>query len=279
MPAPFGADESKAVAAHHAQVEITHHGATVECLGHVAQFRHQLARALAGIDVELDVAQPLAPRVAVASQLLQPFHAAFVARASRLDALADPDLFLRPELVELAVEHGFLGQLLRLASLVRRVVAGVRTQHAAIEFDDARGDPVEERAVVRDDDGGRAARDEQVLEPFDAVDVEVVRGFVEQHHVGLERERARQRGTFAFAAGEARGGRRAFQPEAMQVLDDARVHPPAHAIVVDRVEFGPEREGLPQGGRGRQFRLLADRYHAQAAGFLQFRRRRAQSGR
>ena len=45
----------------------------------------------------------LAPRGAFFAQVLQALDAAFVARAARLDALADPHFLLRPEAVELAV--------------------------------------------------------------------------------------------------------------------------------------------------------------------------------
>ena len=66
------------------------------------QLRDEPARSLAGIERELDVAEPRAPLGALAAQRLEPSHPAFVARAPRLDALADPGFFLRPELVELA---------------------------------------------------------------------------------------------------------------------------------------------------------------------------------
>ena len=39
----------------------------------------------------------------ISTQLFEPAHPAFVARASCLDAFADPDLFLSQELVEAGV--------------------------------------------------------------------------------------------------------------------------------------------------------------------------------
>ena len=101
-------------------------------------------------------AEPLAPRGALDAQRFEPTHAAFVARAARFDAPADPDFFLRPELVELAIRDLLGRELLALARFVGGEVAGIRAQQAAIELDDARDDAIEERAVVRDDDGRRA---------------------------------------------------------------------------------------------------------------------------
>ena len=84
-------------------------------------------------------------------------------------------------------------ELARLARLVRGEVAGIRAQQAAVELDDARGHAVEERAVVRDHDRRPASSRDEVLDPRDAVDVEVIGRLVQQQQVGLERERQRQR--------------------------------------------------------------------------------------
>ena len=187
LPAPFGpispTRSPRMMRAEH-RVE---NGAVAEALGHVLELGDELARALAGIEAELDVAEALAPRGALLAQVLEPLHAAFVARAARLDALADPHFFLRPELVEAAVRDFFGGELVALARFVGGEVAGIGAQHAAIELDDARGHAVEERAVVRDDDARRHFQ-QQLFEPLDAVDVEMVGRLVEQQQLGLERE-------------------------------------------------------------------------------------------
>jgi hypothetical protein len=57
----------------------------------------------------------LAARGALAAQALQPLDPAFVARAARLDAAADPRFLLGPELVELAVGGLLDGELVALA--------------------------------------------------------------------------------------------------------------------------------------------------------------------
>ncbi len=118
------------------------------------------------------------------AQRFESAHATFIASAARFDAFANPDFFLRPEFVELAVHHFFGGELLALARLVRREVAGVGTKQAAIELDDARRDAIQKRAVVGDDDGRRSL-DQEFFQRRDAVDVQMVGGLVEQQQVGF----------------------------------------------------------------------------------------------
>src|SRR6202030_3007689 len=100
------------------------------------------------VDGQLDVADALAPLGALVAQSLQAPHAPLVARPPGFDALADPNFFLGPELIELAPRHGLGGKLVRLARFVRGEVAGIRSQQAAIELDDAGRDAIEKGAIV-----------------------------------------------------------------------------------------------------------------------------------
>src|SRR5206468_13130744 len=109
-------------------------------------------------DRELHVARALAARGARLAQALEAPHAPFVAGAARLDAFPDPGFLLRPELVELGVHHRFDGELRALARLVRGEVAGEGEQAPAVELEDARGDAVEEGAVVGDVNAGGVGR-------------------------------------------------------------------------------------------------------------------------
>ena len=112
------ADQAETVAAHDPERQARDDGAPAVALGDVLQLRDELAGAFARVEAQLDVAQALAPRGALLAQLLQPLHAPFVAGAAGLDALADPDLLLRPELVEAAVGDCLGRELLVLAPLV-----------------------------------------------------------------------------------------------------------------------------------------------------------------
>ena len=68
-----------------------------------------------------------------------------------------------------------------------------------------------------DDDGRDAAREDEVLEPVHRRDIEVVRGLVEEHEVGLLQEQFRQADLGLLAAGEAPDRKALFlvrEPEA-----------------------------------------------------------------
>src|SRR5439155_1067832 len=63
-------------------------------------------------------------------------------------------------------------------------------------------DRLEEPAVVRDDHDPSVQRLELAREPLEALDVEVVRGLVEQEQIGIAAERPRERRARQRAAGE-----------------------------------------------------------------------------
>ena len=261
----IGADETEAVAAHDAQIELVDYGVVAEFLCDVFKFRHQLAGALTGIQRQLHLAQALAARGAFIAQRFQPPHAAFVAGAAGLNTFADPHFFLRPEFVELAVHHFFGGKLIGFARFVRGEVAGVGAQQAAIQFDNTRGHAIQKRAIVGDDDGRLdRARNQQVFEQRNAGNVEMVGRLVEQQQVRLACHGQRQHRTFALAA--RGGGRRAvfIQTEAMQKLSQTRFASPALTVVVQGIEIRREREAFAQGGRLRWRGFLFDRGKVQA---------------
>ena len=73
---------------------------------------------------------------------------------------------------------------------------------AAIEFENPAGDVVEEVAVVRDGDDRALVPLEVLLEPADALGVEVVRRLVEDQDVRLLQQQPAQRDAAFLAAGE-----------------------------------------------------------------------------
>jgi hypothetical protein len=104
--------------------------------------------------------------------------------------------------------------------------ARVARQLAAVELDDAGGDVVEEHAVVGDDHDRAAEVADQLLQPQDAVEVEVVGGLVEQQQVGLGDQRARQRHALDATARQAGNLRRRVESETLDHLLDALVQAP-----------------------------------------------------
>ena len=114
-----------------------------------------------------------------------------------------------------------------------------------------------------DDDARRQAA-HLLLQVGDGGDVEVVRRFVEQQQVGLQREGERQRRALALAARARRRWRRVVEAEAVQVLDQPGLDAPALALVGDAREVAALREALAQRGRLGQQGLLLDVHDARA---------------
>ena len=88
--------------------------------------------------------------------------------------------------IGLPFEH--LGPL--LAELpVLRVIAGIGGDRPFVQLPDFRDDLVQEIAIVADDDHPHRLPGEVILQPFGGLDVEVIRGLVQEHQIGaLEEE-------------------------------------------------------------------------------------------
>ena len=175
-----GTDEPDAIAAHDAGGEVADDAAAAEGLRHRIGLEHHLAAGLGRLDLQPHGADLRAAGGALGAHRHQRAHAALVAGAPGLDALPQPHLFLGQLLVELLVGDRLVGQPLFLLAQERRVVARPRREAAAIELDDPRGQPLEERAVVGDEEHRAGVVGQERLEPVDGVDVEVVGRLVEQ---------------------------------------------------------------------------------------------------
>ena len=185
-------DQAEAIAAHHARGEVADDEMIRVVKAHVFRFEHHLAGGFALLDLQAHVPGARAPLGALRAHGHQRLDASFVTRAARLHAAAQPHFLARHLLVELRVGQLLVGEPLLFLALERRVVAGPRRQAAAIELDDPRRQPLEERAVVRDEDDGAAVVGEEGLEPGDGFDIEVIGRLVQQQQIRLADERARQ---------------------------------------------------------------------------------------
>src|SRR6266540_2865262 len=99
--------------------------------------------------------------------------------------------------------RALLAQAAALVRLVLLVIAGEEgPARVALAGEDVCRDPVEEPAVVRDDEDAPGVLEERVLERAEGLDVEVVRGLVEEQEVPAGHERLREVEPPALAAGE-----------------------------------------------------------------------------
>ena len=134
-------------------------------------------------------------------QLLDPALHLRGMRGARLEALDEADLLGQHRL--LALELGLLLLLGdRALLLVEFVVAGIGGQRAAIDLDDLVDDAVHELAVVRGHQQRAVKALQEVLQPDQAFEVEMVARLVEQHGVGPHQQDAGQRHAHLPAAGE-----------------------------------------------------------------------------
>ena len=108
----------------------------------MGQLGHQFAAGGAARHVHVDAAQGFAPRFAAGAQPIQAGDAALGAGASGLYPFADPNLFLRQQLVGAGVDHRLLRQLLFFLRQVGRKITGVREQPPTVQLHNARRHPV-----------------------------------------------------------------------------------------------------------------------------------------
>src|SRR5690348_6629508 len=120
-------------------------------------------------------------------------------RSPRLEALDELDLLGEHRLLALELRLLLLlGE--RALALVELVVARIAGERAAVDLDDLVDDAVHEGAVVRGHQQRAVVALEEAFEPDQAFEVEVVRGLVEQHGVGLHQQNARERDAHLPAA-------------------------------------------------------------------------------
>ena len=130
-----------------------------------------------------------------------------------------------------------VGEALGLGLEVIFVAAVVGVERALVELERARDHVVEQRAVVGDEqEGAGVVFGEVALEPLDRLDVEVVRGLVEDGQRGARDEDAGQRRPAALAAGEGADG--LVGAEDADVAEDG----------LDLVHHVPAAEPLDVGG-------------------------------
>ena len=183
---------------------------------------------------------------------MQACHAALAARAACFHALADPDFFLRQQLVGARIDDGLLRQLLFLEDLVLREVARVTGQVTAVQLDDAGADGIQKGAVVADGDHAATEVLQQLFQPEDGIHVQVVGRLVQQQHVGARDQRLRQRYALARAARQVADDGSTVQTQALQGFFHALFPGPAVQCLdaalqlVQRVRIGGLQIALAQ---------------------------------
>ena len=121
----------------------------------------------------------------------------------------------------------FNRQFLRFFLAVFGERAGIGAQNAAVEFDDACGDIVQKTAVVGNHDQAAFKSFEQVFQPDNRVDVQMVGRLIQQQYVGLLHPGLCQGNAFFLPAGEVADFFVFRQTQFPQSLLDCRIQLPA----------------------------------------------------
>ena len=190
---PVIADQADAVAAHDLDREIPDDLLVAIAVADVPGAYDLAARLLGLLDVNARRVFACDALFTFLAHALQRPDTPLVARASRLDALAYPGFFLFQALVETLLSGDLVLQCLFLAPQVVLVIAGPAGEPAPVDLDDAGREPLQERAVVRNEHHGARVTVDLVFEPSDGRDIEMIGRFVEQQQVWLLHERPGQR--------------------------------------------------------------------------------------
>src|SRR4030095_967996 len=134
------------------------------------------------------------------AQRLQLAYPAFVAGAPRLDAFANPDLFLSEFLVELGGGAIFDIQQFVFFLQIAIEVAGERKDLAAIELNDASCQSANKGSVMGNKHDRSVVVKQISFQPIDGIDVEMIGRLIEQQQVRFARERACQHYLTAYTA-------------------------------------------------------------------------------
>ena len=232
-----------AVDAHHApalpaadhEIQPVIDDAVAIALLHPLQADHVLARTRRGQKIErhgLAALRRLDPLDLL--QLLHPALHLGGMRGARLEALDEFDLLGQHRL--LALELRLLLLLVQRALLlVEFVIAGIGRQRPAVDLHHLVDDAVHELAVVRGHQQRAFIAFQELLQPDQAFEVEMVARLVQQHGVGPHQQNARQRHAHLPAAGQrADIAVHHFLAEAQARQHFAR--PPLQRIAVELLE-------------------------------------------
>src|SRR5258706_213819 len=228
------AHDADALAAADAQFDIAEEHLARVAAAEVARLEHPLARALGLLRADHGLAHVVvrAGKTREVGELL--LAALGLGRALRAHVLPDEGLLLAQEVLLLLPGAQGGAEALVLLGDVGREVARVALELAVLELVDRVDRVLEQAPVVADDEHGALQVLDPLLDPFDAREVEVVRGLVEQQEIGAGDEHARERDPALLAARE-RGG--LALPE-LRAQADAREHDFDVALGI------PVRDGL-----------------------------------
>src|SRR5829696_4080117 len=228
-----GADDADDAVARQRERQVVDQDAVTEALGQILRLDDDAAQPRTRRDLDLLEVQ-LAELVGLRGHLLVAGQPRLALGLAGLGAGADPLQLVLEALLALGVLGALDLEAGGLGLQVGGVVALVGVGPAAVELEDPLGDVVEEVPIVGDGDDGAGVLLQVLLQPRDALGVEVVGGLVEQQQVRRLEQQLAQRDATALATGQDGDvgvARRAAQR--VHGLLDAGVELPAVVLLDD----------------------------------------------
>jgi len=179
-----GADDADAVSAHDRGGKILDDAAAVVGEAGFQRFGHQCTGALGRLQLDLGRALLLAALAVFLAQFLQRPYPPFVAGTAGLDSLTNPGFLLGQLLVEqgLAGDLGFQQGLAAQDEFI--VAAGKGIDPPAVQLGHAVGQAPGKGAIVGYEQHGLDRFGQELLQPEDRIDIQVVGRFVQNQDVG-----------------------------------------------------------------------------------------------
>lgn len=196
------AHDSHAVASRNLRREILNQRFALVGIGNVLCADDEPSGTLRLGDLHLDVSRAVSAVRAFLPHSDERPDAALVARAARLDTLANPNLLFGETLVEKPVRLFLFGECLVAVSYKFIVWKIPGADASPVEFQNPCREPLDKGPVVADEKNGAGKPRKDSLEPLDARNVEVVCRFVEKEQVRFLRDGTCKKNAALLPAGK-----------------------------------------------------------------------------
>ena len=202
LAASVRTDDADLVAAPEGGAEVAHDRGSSVAEADILGLDDLLSGGRPLLEFDLCRAGALATFAPLGAQGLEGADAALVPGAPCLHSLTQPGFLLGELLVECSPLLLLRLQRGTLPFEVGVVIAGPACEVPPVEFDDACGEFPQEGAVVRDEEEGRLDLEQEVLEPEDRFEIEVVGRLVQQEDIGLSHQGAGQQDASLQSSGK-----------------------------------------------------------------------------
>ena len=228
---------------------------------------HHPARPLGFLNLHPRLAQLFAPGKADFAQLLQRADPAFIPRAPGFNSGANPNFFFGQLLVKTGTLLNFSIEGRILAFQIGLVVTRPTREPAAVQLDDPRRQPAQERSIVSYEQNCPGIAQQELFEPGDGVDVQMIGRLVQKENAGVANQRLGQQHAAFHARGKSAYVRVRSQGHARDDRFNLQVHAPAAVDLqglLDAVQPGMQFVATFHGQAVREIVILGQQFSARS---------------